>query len=231
MFRTSTESHPDRWNAPRSAGGTLDPVPSPKTLRVLLIRHGQTPTTGQVLPGRAPGLRLSEQGHAQAEAVAQRLSGVKLGGLYVSPLERARETAAPTEAASGLTATVEPALLECDFGDWTGERLSTLAKLKQWRIVQSAPSTFRFPGGESFVELQTRMIGLLERLRQTHPNAVVACFTHADPIKALLTHAMGAHLDHFQRVDVGTGSISVIDWPAGAAPIVRAVNSTHGPLP
>ena len=206
-------------------------VPSPKTLRVLLVRHGQTPTTGQVLPGRAAGLHLSEHGRAQAEAVAQRLTGVKLAALHTSPLERARETAAPTEAALGMTAVVDPALLECDFGDWTGEQLSKLARLKEWRIVQSAPSTFRFPNGESFVELQARMIGLLERLRLAHSAGTVACFSHADPIKALLTHAVGNHLDHFQRMDVGTGSISVIDWPAGGTPIVRTVNSTQGPLP
>jgi len=205
-------------------------MPSPKTLRVLLIRHGLTPTTGTVLPGRAPGLHLSEKGIQQAEAVAERLAEVRLAALYSSPLERARETAEPTERATGLAAIVEPGLLECDFGAWTGEKLSRLAKLREWRTVQLAPSTFRFPDGESFVELQSRMIALLERLRSAHPGGTVACFSHADPIKALLTHAVGTHLDHFQRIDVGTGSISVIDWPKGRSPIVRAVNSTHGPL-
>lgn len=209
--------------------GTLNGVPSPKTLRVLLVRHGLTPTTGKVLPGRAPGLHLSDSGRAQAERVAERVAPVKPAALYTSPLERARETAEPTERATGLTASVEPALLECDFGDWTGQELTKLARLKQWRTVQSAPSTFRFPGGESFVELQTRMIALMERLRAEHAGQVVACFSHADPIKALLTHALGTHLDHFQRVDVGTGSISVIDWPIGGAPIVRSINSTQGP--
>lgn len=204
-------------------------MPSAKTLRVLLVRHGQTPTTGTVLPGRAPGLHLSDAGRSQAERVAERLTPVKPAAVYTSPLERARETVEPTERALELTAFVEPALIECDFGDWTGQELSKLARLKQWRTVQSAPSTFRFPSGESFVELQTRMIALMERLRREHAGQTVACFSHADPIKALLTHALGTHLDHFQRVDVGTGSISVIDWPSRGAPVVRSVNSTQGP--
>jgi probable phosphomutase (TIGR03848 family) len=205
-------------------------VPTAKTFRVLLVRHGQTPTTGRVLPGRAPGLHLSEVGRDQASAVARRLTGVTLAAIYTSPLERARETAEPSERATGLTAVVEPALLECDFGEWTGRALTALARLRDWRTVQQAPSTFRFPGGESFVELQTRMIALMERLRADHPGRTVACFSHADPIKALLTHAVGTHLDHFQRIDVGTGSISVVDWPAHGAPIVRGINSTDGPL-
>ncbi|MFT4294259.1 MAG: histidine phosphatase family protein [Micropruina sp.] len=205
-------------------------MPSPTTFRVLLVRHGQTPTTGQILPGRAPGLHLSDRGREQADAVARRLAGAGLTALYTSPLERARETAAPTEHATGLTAVIEPALLECEFGEWTGHQLTALAKLPEWSTVQQAPSTFRFPGGESFVELQTRMIALMERLRAAHRGQTVACFSHADPIKALLTHAVGTHLNHFQRIDVGTGSVSVIDWPEHGAPVVRSVNSTDGPL-
>ena len=215
--------------APGTAGYSQR-VPSPKTLRVLLVRHGQTPTTGQILPGRAPGLHLSDCGREQATAVARRLADAGLAAIYTSPLERARETAEPTEQATGLTAIVEPALLECDFGAWTGQKLTALAKLREWRTVQQAPSTFRFPGGESFVELQSRMIALMERLRTAHRGQTVACFSHADPIKALLTHAVGTHLDHFQRVDVGTGSVSVVDWPARGAPVVRSVNATDPPL-
>jgi probable phosphoglycerate mutase len=202
----------------------------PASTLVLLVRHGQTPTTGTVLPGRAPDLHLSDAGRAQAEAAAARLQGLPIDALYTSPLERARETAEPTERLTSLTASLDDGLLECDFGEWTGEKLTALAKLPQWRTVQQAPSTFRFPGGESFVELQSRMIATMERLRAAHPGGVVVCFSHADPIKAILTHALGTHLDHFQRVDVGTGSISAIQWPDGAAPIVRMVNSTGGPL-
>ena len=205
-------------------------MPSPKTFRVLLVRHGLTPTTGRLLPGQAPGLHLADPGRRQAEAVARRLADAGLAAIYTSPLERARETAEPAERETGLTAIIEPALLECDFGEWTGRELGALAKLREWRTVQQAPSTFRFPGGESFVELQTRMIALMERLRTEHRGHTVACFSHADPIKALLTHTLGTHLDHFQRIDVGTGSVSVIDWPGRGAPVVRNVNSTDGPL-
>lgn len=202
----------------------------PASTLVLLVRHGRTPTTGLVLPGRAPNLHLSDAGRAQAHTVAERLSGLAIDALYTSSLERARETAEPTEQRTGLTAALDEGLLECDFGEWTGEKLAKLAKLPQWRTVQSAPSTFRFPGGESFIELQTRMIAAMERLRTAHPGGVVVCFSHADPIKAILTHALGTHLDHFQRVDVGTGSVSAIDWPEGAAPVVRMVNSSAGSL-
>jgi probable phosphoglycerate mutase len=81
------------------------------------------------MPGRAPGLHLSDAGRAEAQAVAERLATMKLDAIYSSPLERARETAAPTAAATGLTPIEEPGLIEADVGDWTGKTLASLARL------------------------------------------------------------------------------------------------------
>jgi probable phosphoglycerate mutase len=47
----------------------------PPTL-ILFVRHGTTPTTGKVLPGRAPGLHLADRGRKEAEAVAERLAAL-----------------------------------------------------------------------------------------------------------------------------------------------------------
>jgi probable phosphoglycerate mutase len=203
---------------------------SPAAALILLVRHGTTPTTGRVLPGRAPGLHLSEDGVRQAERVAERVAGLTPSAVYTSPLERAVETAAPTAAATGLTPIEEPGLLECDFGEWSGESLSALARRKEWRALLSAPAAFRFPAGESLAELQARVANTLERLRTEHAGEVVVCFSHADPIRAALTFAMGAPLDSFHRVNVGTGSVSAIRFPTDAAPAVLTVNSLHGPL-
>ena len=63
-----------------------------RTTTILLVRHGETPTTGKVLPGRAPGLHLADTGRAQAVLVAERLAGIEVAALYCSPLERTVET-------------------------------------------------------------------------------------------------------------------------------------------
>src|SRR5581483_5522216 len=133
------------------------PKPPPATL-VLLVRHGQTPTTGTVLPGRAAGLHLADKGRAQAAQVAERIKpfGDKVAAVYASPLERTRETAAPIAKALGRRVQRDRGLLEADFGDWTGAELKALMKLPEWRQVQGNPSGFRFPGGESFTEMQAR---------------------------------------------------------------------------
>ena len=201
----------------------------PKPTVAFLVRHGQTSTTGKVLPGRAKGLHLSETGRAQAEAVAARLAGVSsIGGLYVSPLERTRETAAPIAAAVGQRAAVRRGLLECDFGEWTGKRLTTLMKSPSWSTVQNSPSRFRFPGGESFAEMQSRIVAQLDALAAEHRGESFVAVSHADPIKAALAHYAGTHLDLFQRLVVSTCSVSAV--VLGDRPIVLAINSTGDDL-
>lgn len=197
---------------------------------ILMVRHGRTPTTGKVLPGRAKGLHLSDDGIAEAKRVAERIAEMKkVAAIYASPLERTRETAAPIAKALGLPVVTHKGLLECDFGDWTGASLSSLMKKKEWTTVQRAPSAFRFPDGESFTEMQTRMVSTLDEIRRAHPGKVVVCVSHADPIKAALAHAMGTHLDLFQRIVVSTCSVSAVAY-ADSGPVVLTVNSTGGSL-
>lgn len=208
--------------------------PAPKPTLVLLVRHGLTPTTGTKLPGRAKGLHLADAGRQQAATAAERIAalagdGRTVDAVYASPLERTRETAAPIAAAVGRKVQIERGLLECDFGEWTGAELKKLMKLPEWGTVQRAPSTFRFPGGESFTEMQTRMVGAIDKVRAAHPGGVVVCVSHADPIKAAVAHAMGTHLDLFQRIVISPCSVSAIAYHAGG-PAVLTVNSTGGSL-
>jgi probable phosphomutase (TIGR03848 family) len=191
---------------------------------VLLVRHGQTPTTGRVLPGRAPGLHLSEDGRRQAEAAATRIARLeRVSAVYASPLERARETALPIARRRGLAVRIERGLLELDVGRWTGLRLDRLGKRPEWASVQRYPSGFRFPDGESFTEMQTRITETLGRLVARHRGGVVVAVSHADPIKAALAHALGMHLDLFQRLAIAPASISTIVYRA-TGPTVLGVN-------
>ena len=205
------------------------PTPPSATV-VLLVRHGQTPTTGKLLPGRAPGLHLADVGREQAQRAADRIAALTtVDAIYASPLERARETAAPIAKALGQKVRIDKGLLECDFGDWTGAELKNLMKLPEWNTVQRAPSTFTFPGGESFTAMQNRIVGAIDRLRAKHPGGTIVCVSHADPIKAAVAHAMGTHIDLFQRIVISTCSVTAIAYGMGA-PVVLTVNSTGGSL-
>jgi len=205
-------------------------MPARRPVTVLLVRHGLTTTTGTVLPGRAPGLHLSEAGRSEAEAAAARIGA--LGGVravYASPLERAAETAAPIARATGRRVRTVEGLNECDFGAWTGRKLAELRRLAAWRQVQHTPSAFRFPGGESFAEMQTRICDTLGQLAARHRGGAIVAVSHADPIKAAVAQAVGTPLDLFQRLVVSPCSVTVIAY-GGDGPVVLTVNSTGDDL-
>ncbi|HZA77388.1 MAG TPA: MSMEG_4193 family putative phosphomutase [Acidimicrobiales bacterium] len=217
----------------RRPGGRRKPPP-PTVM--LLVRHGTTATTGKELPGRAAGLHLSEPGRAQAEAVAARIAalasgngrkGRRIAAVYSSPLERTRETAAPIAQAVGCDVRVDDGLLELDIGDWTGLELKAVSKRPEWATIQRYPSGFTFPGGESFVAMQARIVACLERLRAAHPGETLVAVSHADPIRVAVAHAMGTHLDLFQRVVISPCSLTAIAYGAGG-PMVLTVNATAG---
>lgn len=192
---------------------------------MLFVRHGQTATTGTTLPGRAPGLHLSAAGQTQAAKVAERVASLpRVDAVYASPLERTRETAAPIAKGRKLRVRIDRGLLECDFGAWTGKRLKDLSKKPEWATVQRYPSGFRFPGGESFADMQTRMIDTVNRLAEQHRGEVIVCVSHADPIKAAVAAAVGTHLDLFQRIVISPCSVTTVVYGSGG-PLVLAVNS------
>jgi broad specificity phosphatase PhoE len=162
---------------------------------VLLVRHAVTPTTGKVLPGRARGLHLSEEGRRQAEGAATRLAALPR-------IERARETAAAIGRVRGLAVRIERGLLESDIGAWTGAAIKRLRRKPEWAVVQRHPAGFRFPGGESFVEMQSRVDAAVRRLVARHRGRTIVVVSHADPIRVLLAHVLGVPLDLFQRITI-----------------------------
>jgi probable phosphomutase (TIGR03848 family) len=203
--------------------------PSPPTV-VLLVRHGVTPTTGRILPGRRPGLHLSDEGVKQAENAARRIAKLKrVAAIYSSPLERARETARAIARARRMPVRIERGLLEIDIGQWAGRKLDDLRKRPEWDVVQRHPSAFRFPGGESFSEMQARITGALARIVAQHPGRVIVAVSHADPIKAVVSHVLGVPLDLFQRIMIGTASITAIAFGRTNATVLT-VNSGDGDL-
>ena len=203
---------------------------APKPTLVLFVRHGQTPTTGASLPGRAPGLHLADEGVAQAQAAARRVATLEsVAAVYTSPMERTRETAKPIARALKLRVRQSLGLIECDFGTWTGKKLDDLRKKPEWKQVQRYPSGFRFPRGESFAEMQSRALDTVHRLVAAHPKQTIVAVSHADVIKAIVASATGTHLDLFQRIVVSPCSITAILYTS-EGPIVLTVNSTGDDL-
>jgi probable phosphoglycerate mutase len=180
---------------------------------LLLIRHGENDfiKTGK-MAGRLPGIHLNEKGQKQAQALGEALKAVPIKAIYSSPLERAMETADPIAKAHNLNIVPVPGLLESNVGKWQGRPWKVIRRIKVWRVVLHAPSRFRFPEGESFPEMQTRIVTALDEICTRHkkPQDILAAVFHADPIKLAVAHYIGLPLDHFQRLACDTGSVTVL---------------------
>ena len=183
-----------------------------KATRLVLARHAVTAQTGPLLSGRASGIDLSEKGRGQAEVLGKRLAGLPIAAVYASPIERTTQTAAAVATHHGLTVQPLPGVLEADYGEWTGQKISELAKTDLWKVVQRTPSRVVFPGGEAIMAMQARMVETLDSLVADHPGDLIVVVSHADPIKAAIAHYTGVHLDLFQRIAVAPASITAFTF-------------------
>jgi probable phosphomutase (TIGR03848 family) len=212
---------------------------------VLLVRHGLTASTGQLLTGWTPGVSLDDRGLAQAKALAERLAPVPLRAIVTSPLERCQQTAeaiagargegeATSETADSGPRAVQPVIDErvgeCRYGDWTGRPLNELAKDPLWPAVQAHPSSVRFPGpdGEAMLDMQHRAVSAVRDWNaRLAPEAIYAVCSHGDVIKAIVADALGLHLDMCQRIQADPCSLTVIRYTP-LRPFVVRLNDVGG---
>ncbi len=194
-----------------------------------LVRHGDNDSVGQGISGRRPGIPLNERGRAQARAVAERLARLPIARVISSPLERARETAAPIAERLGLPVDLLEDITEVDFGDWTGRSFAQLDADTRWRRFNRVRSVTRIPEGEMMIDVQARMVTAMERLRHAHPEACIALVSHGDPLRVAIAYYVGLPIDLMQNIHVDLGSISALAIDDHGAR-VRCLNHT-GELP
>ena len=196
----------------------------------ILVRHATNDWVKKgKLPGWTKGIHLNAEGHKQAQAAAERLKPLKLDAIYSSQLERAQETARYIADGRKLPVVVRTGLADLKTGEWTGKSVKQAARTKLWKAIQTRPTHTRMPGGESFSEMQGRLINELEQIRGAHPKGIVAVVSHADAIKSIVAYYLKLDLDHFQRIVINPASLTVIQVDDGMARLVR-LNDT-GPLP
>jgi broad specificity phosphatase PhoE len=175
-----------------------------------LVRHGEHALQGRLAAGRMAGIGLSPKGRAEAAAVAARLAGEKVDALYASPLERARETAEILAGRLELPVVIREDVTEVDFGEWTGLTFDQVRADKRWELWRSCRSIAAIPGGESWRQVQARIVDALVDLRRSHPDRTVVVVSHGDVIRAALLFALGMPLDLYNRIEIGTASISTV---------------------
>lgn len=191
------------------------------------VRHGTNDYIGKGLAGRLPFVHLNEQGRLEADRVSHLLATAGIQRIISSPLERARETAEPLARRLNLPVEISDQIHEIDFGDWTGLSIKELDSSEHWIRFNRHRSGTRVPNGESMLEVQSRMIGFLEKLLRSGAAGPIALFSHGDPIKLVFAYYLGVPLDLFTRIEVSTGSCSILHLDEHG-PQVLAINRLPG---
>jgi broad specificity phosphatase PhoE len=162
---------------------------------------------------------------AHAKALARRLQGATLDAVYTSPLRRAVETARAVAAAQDLNPVEVADLREIDFGEAEGLPFEELP-LELRSALLERPTEMRFPGGETYAELQQRVTRALDDIVAAHPAKTVGVISHAGSIRAALAAWLAMPDDRAFRLDQRPGAVNVVDWFDGT-PFVRLVNGTE----
>ncbi len=157
---------------------------------------------------------MNDKGIAQTAALRERLKDAGVAAVFSSPIRRALETA---EAIACGRVIIEPALSEVNFGEWEGRTFSELHRVESWKRFNTFRSATRVPGGEMMIEVQARVVGLLERLSGQYGEQVIALVSHADVIRCVLCHYLGMPLDFLLRLAIEPASITTLrisEWGA-----------------
>jgi broad specificity phosphatase PhoE len=153
-------------------------------------------------------------------ALARALRGIELAAVYTSPFDRAREAALAIDAG----AVVVDDLREIDFGEVKGLGFDELPPELQRGLLE-APARVRFPGGETYAELQGRVTAALADIVARHDGDTMAVVSHAGAIRAALAAWLLVADEAVFRIDQRHGAVNVIEFHDGT-PLIRLVNGT-----
>ena len=175
------------------------------TTTIFLIRHGETDANrNQVYQGQA-GDGLNALGREQALRLAARLAdvGVRFDALYSSDLARAFETAEIVGDCLRVTPIPEPGLREVYLGAWQGLSYTDVEaqfpdEVAAWRRGED----IRRGGGESYADLQARMLATLDRLALGHAGGVVGAVSHGAAIKLFIAAVLSIPMTHLRHYHV-----------------------------
>jgi broad specificity phosphatase PhoE len=183
------------------------------TTVVHLLRHGEVYNPRGVLYGRLPGYRLSDAGEGMAEKAAQWFAGHDVTHLVSSPLERARQTAAPLAEQLDLPVGIDERLIEAGNA-FEGMRVAGGAGVFRrpanwWKLR----NPLRPSWGEPYVEIAARMLRAVEVARDEARGHEAVCVSHQLPIWTLRLHLEGRRYVHDpRRRQCGLASVTSVTY-------------------
>jgi probable phosphoglycerate mutase len=182
---------------------------------VLLVRHGATTQSAEDRFAGSSDVELSDEGRAQARALARRLAPDPLTAVYASPLGRTVETAAILAKPHGLTPEAIDGLREIDHGRWEGLRRREVEEryAEEYAGWEADPFTFAPVGGETGLAVMSRVLPVLRTIVEKHAGERVLVVSHKATIRLALASLLGFDPRGYRdRLDQLPCSLNVLDF-------------------
>jgi broad specificity phosphatase PhoE len=190
-----------------------------------LVRHGATVWHAENRYAGTTDVALDPGGYAQAERLAVWASDARLAAIWCSPLNRARETAAPSARAAGVEPRIDERLREIDFGQIEGKTMAEAEQLfpKEIRRFKADPATYPMPGGEDPHQAARRAMSALRDIASAHPQERVLVVAHNTLIRLALCSLFGIPLARYRTVfpTVRNGALTEIGLADESAALLQ----------
>ncbi|WP_319402682.1 histidine phosphatase family protein [uncultured Anaeromusa sp.] len=196
--------------------------------KLILVRHGETTWNIEMRYQGQTDISLTANGIEQAGKVAQRLADEKIAAVYSSDLSRAFVTAAQIAAVHGLDVLTRQDLREISFGDWEGMTYDSLDLdgVGTGNRLFSHPAEIEIPGGETFFEVQQRMMEALRELAQRHEGQTVVIVSHGAAIRTVLCDVLGMDLNRLWAIRQSNTAVNILEVLPQKV-LVSLVNDVH----
>lgn len=199
-------------------------------MRLILVRHGETPWNVTLQYQGQANVPLNDRGREQAQLTAVRLGRSPATALYSSDTTRAWETAEIIGAALKLKPQPVPNLREIDVGQWEGLTPEELYRRfpDHMREYERDPARTVRLGGESYAQLQTRALVALNEIYERHQSSdTVIAVSHGGTIRAILCHVIGLDLVNFGKMWLDNGSLTELRYGRNGWRLMRLNDAAH----
>ena len=201
-----------------------------KRTRFYLIRHGET---GWNKAGRYQGrtnIDLNAEGREQARLLGERFRFLPLDALYVSPLNRAVETANEVARTTGITPVTDEHFIEINFGEWEGHTIEELSEKfgSAYTDFFKDPFDHPVPGEGSFQNAMDRAIEGFNILAERHQGQNVAIISHGGLLRVMLVGLLEMGDAFYRKTWMTNTSVTMLDvMPDGRKLLMTLNDKAH----
>ncbi len=184
---------------------------------ILLIRHGATDANLQrpyILQGRNLNGPLSQTGIEQVSSAGQFLSTFPLDHVYASPMIRAQQSAELIARHHGHPVKTIDEIIEVDVGDWESKSWDSIMQEdpEQYRQFMANPAEVPYKAGESYRDVQDRVVPAITRLAANHPGEMVAVVAHNVVNRAILAHLLALDLNRAKDIRQNNACVNILRY-------------------